>query len=75
MADSEGRLRQLLEEFGSMCKRRKFRINEKKSKVTKCLRRVDSRRMNVTLNGELLEEVECFKYLDLHVALDGRIER
>ncbi len=75
MVDSEGRLRQLLEEFGTVCKRRKLRVNESKSKVPmKCTRRVDGRRMNVALNGELLEEVECFIYLGLHVAVDGGIE-
>ncbi len=32
VADSEGRLRQLVEEFGKVCKRRKLRVNESKSK-------------------------------------------
>ncbi len=40
----------------------------------KCTRLVDGRGMNVALNGEVLEEVECFKYLGSHVALDGGIE-
>ncbi len=40
----------------------------------KCTRLVDGRGMNVALNGEVLEEVECFKYLGSHVALDGEIE-
>ncbi len=30
--------------------------------------------MNVALNGKLLEEVECFKYLLSHVAVDGGID-
>ena len=29
-------------------------------------------RMSVRLNGDQLEEVECFKYLDSQVAVDGR---
>ncbi len=33
----------------------------------------DGRRMNVALHGKLLEEVECFKYLGSHVAVDRRI--
>ena len=33
------------------------------SKIIKYARGVDGRRMNIALNGELLEEVECFKYL------------
>ncbi len=40
----------------------------------KCTRRVNGRGMNVSLNGELLEEVEYFLYLGSHVALDGGIE-
>ena len=31
-------------------------------------------RMNVRLNGDQLEEVECFKYLDSQVAADGGCE-
>ena len=49
-------------------------MNESKSKVMKCTRMVDGRRMNVVLNGKLLEEVECFKYLGSHVAVDGGID-
>ncbi len=39
VADSEGRFRRLVEEFGRVCKRRKLRVNETKSKVIKCARR------------------------------------
>ena len=31
--------------------------------------------MHVILNGELLEEVDCFKYLGSQVAADGGCER
>ncbi len=31
--------------------------------------------MNAALNGEMLEEVECFKYLESRVVVDGGIER
>ncbi len=34
---------------------------------------VDGRRMNVALTGKMLEDVECFKYLGSHVAVDGGI--
>lgn len=30
--------------------------------------------MNVRLNGELLEEVESFKYLRPHVVVNGRVK-
>ncbi len=49
VADSERRLRQLVEEFGTVCKRRKLRVNESKCKVMKCARLVDGRGMNVAL--------------------------
>ncbi len=68
VADSEGTLKQLVEEFGRVCKRRKLKVNGRRSKVMKGTRLVDGRRMNVTLDGEVLEEVECFKYLGSHVS-------
>ena len=74
VADSEEALRQLVVEFGRVCDRRKLKVNENKSKVMRCTREVDGRRMNIALNGELLEEVDCFKYLGSHVAVDGRIK-
>ena len=38
-------------------------MNESRSKIMKCTSVVGGRRMNVALNSEQLEEVECFKYL------------
>ncbi len=64
----------MVEEFGSVRKRKKLRVTQSKSKVMKCLRMVDGRRMNVDPNQELLEKVQCFKYLGSHVAVDGGIE-
>ncbi len=54
MADSEA-LRHMVEGFGRVHKRRKMRVNESKSKALKCTRRMDDRRMNVALNGRLLD--------------------
>ena len=59
-ADSEAQLLSLVCEFGIGCKRRKFRMNLGKSKVMRCSRYVNVGRMDVRLNGELLEEVYCF---------------
>ncbi len=73
VADSKGRLRHLVEKFGRVCKRRKLKVNGSKSKVMRCMRLVDGRRMNVTPDGEVLEEVECFKYLGSRVAVDEGI--
>lgn len=70
MADSEERLREMVE-FGKKCKRRRVEINESRSKAMNCTRMVGDRRMNVTRNRKLFEEVACFKYLESHTAADG----
>ena len=62
VADSEEKLCQLVEEFGRACGRRKLRVNVGKSKVMRCTRGEDGARMNVILNGEVLEEVDEFKF-------------
>ena len=41
----------------------------------KCSRYGNGDRMRVLLNGEALEEVDCFKYLGSQVAADGGCER
>ena len=59
VADSE-KLCRLVSEFGRICERRKLRVNVGKSKVMRCSRYGNGDRMNVILNGEPLEEVDCF---------------
>ena len=49
-------------------------MNDEKSKVMKCTKGVGGRRMNVASNGELLEEVECLKYLGSKITVYGGIE-
>ena len=63
LADSEEKLCRLVSEFGRDCERRKLRVNVGKSKVMRCSRYGNGDRMHVILNGEPLEEVDCFKYL------------
>ena len=62
-------------EFGRVCERRKLRVNVRKIKVKRCSRYGNGDRMHVILNGEPLEEVNCFKYLGSQVAADGGCER
>ena len=50
-------------------------MNVGKSKVMRCSRYGNRDRMHVILNGEPLEEVDCFKYLGSQVAADGGCER
>ena len=71
----EEKLCRLVCEFGRECERRKLRVNVGKSKVMRCSRYGNGDRMHVILNGELLEEVDCFKYLGSQVAADGECER
>ena len=40
----EDSLRQLLEDFGIVCKKRKLTVNESKSRRMKCMRMVDGER-------------------------------
>ena len=50
-------------------------MNVGKSKVMRCSRYGNGDRMHVILNGESLEEMDCFKYLGSQVATDGGCER
>ena len=52
-----------------------MRVNEGKSEVMRCSRYRIGGRLHVILNGELLEGVDCFKYLGSQVAADGGCER
>ena len=75
MADSEEKLCRLVSEFGRVCERKKMRVNVGKSKVMRCPRYGNGDRMHVILNGEPLEEVDCFKYLGSQVAAVGECEK
>ena len=75
MADSEDKLCRVVSEFGRVCERKNLRVNVGKSKVMRCSRYGNGDRMHVILNGEPLEEVDCFNYLESQVAADGGCER
>ena len=60
-----------MSEFGRVCERRKFGVDVGKSTVSRCSRYGNVDRIHVILNGEPLEEVDCFKYLGSQVAADG----
>ena len=74
VADSEEKLGGLVSEFGRVREKRKFRVNVGKNKVMTCSRYGNGDRMHVILNGEPLEEVDCFKYLGSQVTADGGSE-
>ena len=75
VADSDEKLCRLASEFGRVCERKKLRVNAGKSKVMRCSRYGNVDRMPVILNGEPLEEVDCFKYPGSQVATNGGCER
>ena len=64
-----------MSELGRICERSKLRVNVSKSKVVRCSRFENGGRMHVIVNGELLQDVDCFKYLGSQVAADGECER
>ena len=74
VADSERKLCQLVTEFERVCERRKLRVNVSKSKVMRCTRNEDGDRLCVMLNGEVLEEVDQFRYLGSVIAANGGVE-
>ena len=74
VADSERKLCQLVTEFGRVCERRKLRVNVGKSKVMRCSRNEDGARLNATLNGEALKEIDRFKYLGSVITANGGVE-
>ena len=65
----------MVSEFSKVCERRKLRVNVGKGEVMRCSRYGNGDRMHVILNGEPLEEVDCFKYLMSQVAPDGECDR
>ncbi len=48
-------------------------MNVGKSKLMRCARENGGDRLDVRLDGEMLEEVESFKYLGSHVSVNGRV--
>ena len=75
VSDSEEKLCRLLSKFGKTCERRKLRVNVGMSQFMRFSRYGFGGRMHVILNGDPLEEVDCFKYLGLQVAADGGCEK
>ena len=62
VTNSKEKLYRLVSEIGRACERRNLRVNVGKSKVMRCSRYGNGGQIHVILNGEPLEEVDCFKY-------------
>ena len=74
LSDSKDKLQQLLEEFGRVCEGRNLKVNVNTSKVICCFQQVDEGKLNVSLNGEILEEVDHLKYLGSQIGKEGGVE-
>ena len=59
--------------IGVMCESRKLRVNMGKSKVLVCSREGGQAELRVRLNGELLGEVESFKYQGSIISKDAGV--
>ncbi|MEL7520935.1 MAG: reverse transcriptase family protein, partial [Cyanobacteria bacterium J06553_1] len=73
VGDSEQKLQKLVKEFGSVCKRRKLAVNVGKSKIMRIGKNRTENEMNISLNNNRMEEVECYRYLGVDIAHDGRM--
>lgn len=71
IADSEKQLQKMVNVFGEVCWRRKLKVNADKSKVM-VVSRDGGYGVDVLLNGERMEQVECFKYLGSNMHESGR---
>ena len=73
VAATEEELQRLVEEFGVVCERRKLKVNVGKSKVMRCSRGGQRLELSVRLNGEVLEEVESFRYLGSEICRSAKM--
>ena len=60
--------------FGRLCRRWKLKVNKAKSKVMRSARNGIVGKMNIMIDGQVLEEVGIFKYLGSLVTAVGRLE-
>ena len=71
--DSEEKLERLVQEFGSVCRRRKLMVNETKSKFKNMRKNEEENGVNINLNDRRMEEVEIYRYLGMNISSDGGI--
>src|SRR6218665_1606820 len=73
VAGSEEGLQKLMDGLNRTAKKYDMKVNIKKTKVVKVSRK-EGGVINITINGEILEQVEQFKYLGALITSDGRCE-
>jgi len=72
-AASEGGLQKLMDELNRTAKEYDTKVNIKKTKVMKVSRKGEGE-INITIDGERLEQVDRFRYLGALITSDGRCE-
>src|SRR6218665_969827 len=73
VAGSEGGLQKLMDGLNRTTKEYDMKVNIKKTKVMKLSRKGEGV-INITIDGEILEQVERFRYLGALITSDGRCE-
>ena len=71
LGDSEEKLERVVQEFGSVCQRRKLSVNETKSTIMKIGKNGYKNGVNISLNDRRMEEVETYGYLGVDISSDG----
>ena len=74
IGDSGVELQDMVRTFDEICRKRKLRVNVKKSKVMRMGRR-GGNRLEIKLEGGTLEEVEVYRYLGVDLSADGGMEK
>jgi hypothetical protein len=73
VAGSEEGLQTLIDRLSVTAERYGMRINAKKTKVMRVSRKTGGK-LNITINGNMIEQVQSFKYLGSTMTEDGRCE-
>ena len=73
VAGSEGGLQKLMDGLNRTAKEYDMKVNIKKTKVMKVSRKGEGI-INKTIDGEILEQVQRFRYLGAIITSDGRCE-
>ena len=73
IGDTSENLQRLLNAFDNVCRGRKLKGNVGKSKVRVCGKTERREHLNLSLNEEVLEEVDSFKYLGAIVGKNGGV--
>ena len=75
LAETEEQLQSIVNEVNSKSKTYGLRTNVKKTKVMVVRRSHEERTWNIFINGNKLEQVKSFKFLEQRITEDGRCEQ